>query len=229
MKWQRRARIVIAAVAVACVIAVWAALRPRTVTRAEPPVARTDPKAVVESGASQTLRFNREHEESHHLPEAAHLRRWHLADGRRERGDRTGRRTHVHDYRPRGPGRQSAVDGHADRRCARDGERRARALDRPRHLHRVGRHGSRPRRGAILARPDERLRRRLHVSEERQRPDDRRPREAKVAPDDEGGGALQAESGTLQFMRNDKVLRFDRTFKALRDRQSSSPTWRSRI
>jgi lipopolysaccharide transport protein LptA len=40
-----------------------------------------------------------------------------------------------------------------------------------------------------------------------------------VAADDEGSGSLQAESGTLQFMRNDKVLRFDRTFKALRDRQ----------
>src|SRR5581483_11132534 len=37
--------------------------------------------------------------------------------------------------------------------------------------------------------------------------------------DDEGGGALQVESGTLQFLRNDHVLHFERTFKALRDRQ----------
>ena len=36
-----------------------------------------------------------------------------------------------------------------------------------------------------------------------------------MAADEEGSGSLQVESGTLQFLRNDHVLHFDRSFKAL--------------
>src|SRR5262245_46517413 len=63
MKWQRTARLVIAAVAVLFAVVLASTLRRRAAPAAETPVTRTDPKAVVESEAGQSSRVNKEREE----------------------------------------------------------------------------------------------------------------------------------------------------------------------
>src|SRR3954471_16267351 len=63
MKWQRRARLILAAVAVISAAAVAVSLRPRPSTRRDTPVERSDPKATVESAGGHEIRINREREE----------------------------------------------------------------------------------------------------------------------------------------------------------------------
>ncbi len=63
MKWQRAARLVIALMAAAFAVAVVLNLRGRPQQTVEPPVARTDPKAVIESAGGQSFRVNREEEQ----------------------------------------------------------------------------------------------------------------------------------------------------------------------
>jgi lipopolysaccharide export system protein LptA len=62
-KWQRTARLLTAIAALAVVLTVALTVRQRTPQRADAPVARTDPAAVVEGAGGRTFRINREHEE----------------------------------------------------------------------------------------------------------------------------------------------------------------------
>jgi LPS export ABC transporter protein LptC/lipopolysaccharide transport protein LptA len=221
MRWQRRARVVIAIAAVACLIVVWFALRPRPGNRAEPPpVARTDPSAVVESGASQTLRFNREHEEVR----IAYQKLLSYKDGTSKMigvkvvteraGGRiftiTGSEGHIGDQ-------QSTVSLSGDVHVtASDGLELA--TDRATYTEADG---------IVRAPGDVRFSRgrmsgsgvgftyeknqNILTIEERVN--------VRVAADAAGAGAMQVEAGALQFARNDKVLRFERSMKAVRERQ----------
>jgi LPS export ABC transporter protein LptC/lipopolysaccharide transport protein LptA len=63
MRWQRRARLVVAVAAIAFAIAVALTLRTRTAPAIEAPLAQTDPKAMVESAAGLTFRVNRDKED----------------------------------------------------------------------------------------------------------------------------------------------------------------------
>ncbi len=61
--WQKRARLVIAIAAVAFVIVVAFAFKPRQRAGGQAGVDRTDPKALVETAGGRTIRINREHED----------------------------------------------------------------------------------------------------------------------------------------------------------------------
>lgn len=63
MKWQRRARLVVAVAAVVFAIGVALTLRTRTAPAVEAPLAQTDPKAVVESAGGLTFRVNKDRED----------------------------------------------------------------------------------------------------------------------------------------------------------------------
>jgi LPS export ABC transporter protein LptC/lipopolysaccharide transport protein LptA len=220
MKWQRRARVILAIVAVACVIAVWAALRPRPATRAEPRVARTDPAAVVESGASQTLRFNREHEEVR----IAYQKLLTYEDGTSRMvgvkvvTERAGGRIFTITGREGQIGNQQSTvtlvgDVHV---TASDGLElstdKATYTESDGTVHALGEvRFSRGRMsGSGIGFTFQKNDNVLTIADRAK---------VQVAADEEGSGSLQVESGTLQFMRNDHVLHFERTFKALRDRQ----------
>jgi LPS export ABC transporter protein LptC/lipopolysaccharide transport protein LptA len=220
MKWQRRARVILAMVGVACVVTVYAALRPRPATRAEPRVARSDPSAVVEGGAGQTLRFNREHEE-------VRISRQKLLTYE----DGTSKMVGVKVVTERAGGRiftitgregqvgneQSTVtligDVHA---IASDGlelwTEKATYTESDGTVHALGEvRFSRGRMsGSGVGFTFQKNDNVLTIADQAK---------VQVAADEEGGGSLQIESGTLQFLRNDHVLHFERSFKALRDRQ----------
>jgi len=220
MKWQRRVRVIIAIVGVACAVTVWAALRPRPAGRAEPKVDRTDPSAVVESGAGQTLRFNREHEE-------VRISRQKLLTYE----DGTSKMVGVKVVTERAGGRiftitgregqvgneQSTVtligDVHA---IASDGLElwtdKATYTESDGTVHALGavRFSRGRMSGSGVGFTFQKNDNVLTIADQAK---------LQFAADDEGGGSLQVESGTLQFLRNDHVLHFERTFKALRDRQ----------
>jgi LPS export ABC transporter protein LptC/lipopolysaccharide transport protein LptA len=220
MKWQRRARIILAIVGVACVVTVYAALRPRPGTRAEPRVARTDPAAVVESGASQTLRFNREHEEVRIDREKLLT----YEDGTsRMLGvkvvtERAGGRIFTITGREGQVGNQQSTvtligDVHV---IASDGLElvtdKATYTESDGTVHALGevRFWRGRMSGSGVGFTFQKNDNVLTIADQAK---------VQVAADEEGSGSLQAESGTLQFLRNDHVLHFERSFKALRDRQ----------
>ena len=61
--WQRTARLVVVVAALGVALAIALTVKRRTPVSVEPPVARTDPTAVVEGAGGLTFRVNREHEE----------------------------------------------------------------------------------------------------------------------------------------------------------------------
>src|ERR1700710_218899 len=63
MRWQKPARFVIVLAAVVFAVGVGLTLRTRTAPAIEAPLARTDPKAVVESAGGLTFRVNKDREE----------------------------------------------------------------------------------------------------------------------------------------------------------------------
>jgi LPS export ABC transporter protein LptC len=63
LKWQKTLRLVIALVAVAVAVVVAATMRKRSTPVVQMPVARTDPKAVLESAGGQGFRFDRNRED----------------------------------------------------------------------------------------------------------------------------------------------------------------------
>jgi LPS export ABC transporter protein LptC/lipopolysaccharide transport protein LptA len=220
MKWQRRARVILAIVGVACVVAVYAALRPRPRDRAEPRVAGTDHSAVVESGASQTLRFNREHEEIRITSQKTLT----YEDGTSRLvgvkvvTERAGGRIFTITGREGQVGNQQATvtltgDVHV---VASDGLElttdKATYTESDGTVHALGEvRFSRGRMsGSGVGFTFQKNDNVLTIADQAK---------VQLAADEEGSGSLQVESGTLQFMRNDHVLHFERTFKALRDRQ----------
>jgi LPS export ABC transporter protein LptC/lipopolysaccharide transport protein LptA len=61
--WQRRARLLIAIVAVTFAVILALTARQRTPLETRPPVDRTDPKAIIEVASGQLIRLNRDREE----------------------------------------------------------------------------------------------------------------------------------------------------------------------
>ena len=62
MYWQRRARLLIAVVAVGFAVVLAFAFRDRPAPDAAPPVVLTDPGVLLESAGGQTLRIDRDEE-----------------------------------------------------------------------------------------------------------------------------------------------------------------------
>ena len=76
--WQRRARLVIAIGAVAFAVIVVLAFKHRVPPQPAVGVARSDPKAIVESASGRTIRINREREEIRIDYEKLHYRADHI-------------------------------------------------------------------------------------------------------------------------------------------------------
>ena len=177
MRWQKPARLVIAAAAVVFAVGVALTLRTRTAPAIEAPLARTDPKAKVESAGGLTFRVNKDREEvrirydklltyengsSKMVGVTVTTER---AGGRvftisGQKGEVTDKESNIALI---GDVRISATDGMELRT-----ERAA--------LHRSRRHGPRARAGGVRPRPHERVGRRLDLRQESEHPDDRRSR-----------------------------------------------------
>jgi LPS export ABC transporter protein LptC/lipopolysaccharide transport protein LptA len=220
MRWQRRARLIIAIAVVAFAIVVALSLRRRTAPRVEAPLVRTDPQALVESAGGQTLRLNREHEEIR----ITYDKLLSYANGSSKMlgvtvvTERAGGRTFTITSK-------EAQVGDKESNVALTGDVRIVATD-----------GMEVKAGqATYAESDGVVHAPGPVQFSRGRTtgsgigftynknlniltilDQVRVR---VMPDQNGAGAMEIEAGALQFQRTERIMRFDRMMKATRERE----------
>ena len=220
MRWQKRARFVIAAGALAFAIAVALTLGRRPTPRVEPPLARSDPEAVIESAGGQTFRLNKEKEEVRikydkllsYANGASKMLGLQVVTERA--GGRiftiTGREGEVTDNESNvsvtGDVRIRTNDGleiATDRATYTEADRIVRAPG-PVQFSRGRMTGS----GFGL------------TYDEKQNLVTIFDRAAvRVAPDESGAGAMEMTAGTLQFQRTEHVVRLDKMMKATRERE----------
>jgi LPS export ABC transporter protein LptC/lipopolysaccharide transport protein LptA len=217
MTWQRRARLVIVLVAVACLVAVAVALRPRPAARAETPVSRTDPNAVVESAGGHTFRVNREHEEirieyqkllsyangSSRLigvkvtTERAGGRTFTITGNEGEVGDKESNVTVSGNVLVRA---SDGLEVRADRAVYTESDGRVRAAGPVRfargRMSGTGNGCTYDKNQNVLTLADGAI--------------------IDFTPDASGAGGMHLEADSLEYQRNEKVIRFDRALKATR-------------
>jgi LPS export ABC transporter protein LptC/lipopolysaccharide transport protein LptA len=218
MRWQRPARVIVAVSAIGFAIAVGLTLRSRTAPAIEAPLTKTDPKALVESAGGLTFRVNKDREDirikydkllsyengsSKMLGVTVTTER---AGGRvfiirgRE-GEVADKETNVSLV---GDVQISASDGmelRAERATYTEADGTVRAPG-PVQFARARMNGSGvgftyDKNQNVLTIADQAA---VHM-----------------APDDAGAGSMDVVSGSLIFQRNEKLLHFDRTMKAVRE------------
>src|SRR5439155_8120367 len=217
-KWQKTTRLVIALVAVACAVVVAVTLRKRVAPPVEGPVVRTDPKAVLESDKGWTFRLNKSREEVR----VEYTKVLTYADGSTkmlgvkvttERGGRTFEMTGSEGriaenesvVEMSGNVHGTASDGlevRTEHATFTDGIARAAG---PVEFSRGRMSGTGvgliyDKNQDILTILDQAV---VHV-----------------VADAKGAGAMDITAGGLEFRRPEKILRFDRSMKATRDRES---------
>jgi LPS export ABC transporter protein LptC/lipopolysaccharide transport protein LptA len=218
MRWQKRARVVVAIAAIGFAIAVALTLRTRTAPAVEAPLAQTDPNAVVESAGGLTFRVNKDREDirikydkllsyqngsSKMLGVTVTTERagGRLFTIRGNEGEVTDKETNVTLV---GDVRISASDGmelQAERATYTEADGTVRAPG-PVQFARGRMHGS------GIGFTYDKNQNILTIADQAS---------IQMAPDDGGAGRMDVQSGNLVFQRNEKVLTFDRVMKASRD------------
>jgi LPS export ABC transporter protein LptC len=221
MRWQRRARLLVAVAAVAFAIVVALTLRRRTAPRVEAPIAQTDPRAVIESAGGLTFRVNKEREEVRIeydrllsytngsskmlgvkvITERAGGRVFTITGDEGQVADKDS------NVSVAGNVRIVATDGmelKTDRATYTDGDATVRAPG-PVQFAR-GRMS-----GSGLGFTYDKNKNVVTILDRAS---------VHVTPDAKGGGAMDVEAGALVFQRNEKILRFDRAIKAVRNRET---------
>jgi lipopolysaccharide transport protein LptA/LPS export ABC transporter protein LptC len=220
MKWQRIARLLIVLVAVACAVAVALTVRRRTPTRVEAPLARTDPKAMAESAGGQTIRWNREKEDV----QIGYEKLLTYADGTSKmlgvtvKTDRSGRRFTITAREGQIGSRESIVELDGDVKVeANDG-----LILRTAHATYTESDGmarapgqvqfSRGRMsGSGIGFTYDKNQDILSIVDEAR---------VHVAADESGAGAMDVAAGAMEFRRDERTLRFERSMKATRARET---------
>ena len=219
LKWQKIARVVMVLVAVACVVLVATTLRERPATPAQAPLTSTDPKAVLESEGGVSLRLNREKEEIR--VDYEKLLTYDNGSTKmlavKVTTERDGRMFVVSGDEGQIGDRESTIElvGHihvtasdglvvtTDRATymTADGITRA-----PNHVE-----FSRGRmKGSGTGLTYDKNQDILTIQDQAV---------VHVAPDDKGMGVMDVTSSSLEFRRNERIIRFDRSMKGIRDRE----------
>lgn len=219
MTWQKKARLVIAVFAVAFAVLVGLTYKKRPVATVEAPAPRTDAKAVAESGVGHTFRVKGAEEEVR----VDYQRTLTYADkstkmlGIKVTTERDHRTFIITGDEGKIGERESIIEilGHV-RIEASDGmvvtTERAEYVEAKGTAHASGAvafsrgrmtgHGI----GFTYNKNDDVLV--IHDEATIQ-----------VAPDDQGGGAMDIAAGSIEFRRNEHLLRFERTMKATREHE----------
>lgn len=219
MKWQKTTRLAIVLVGLAVAVGVGLTMKKRTIPQVKPPVTRTDPKAVLESAEGQGFRINRSREEVRvewdkmlTYPDGSNKML-----GLKVTTERDGRTFVITGSEGRIGERESTVDVAGNVHVTAsdglevrtdhvtftetDGISRAPG---PVEFSRGRMSGTGvgfvyDKNQNILTILDQAV---VHV-----------------VADEKGAGAMDVTAGALEFKRNEKILRFDRTMKATRARE----------
>lgn len=219
LKWQKTARVVTALVALACVVLVAATLRKRTPPLVQAPLTPTDPKAVLESAGGVSIRLNRDKEE-------VRLKYENLLtyqDGSTKMlnvtvtTERAGRTFVMRGDEGQVGERETTIELAGNIRVtANDGL--VVTTDRATYLQAEG----------ITRAPNhvEFSRGRMQGSGVGFNYDKNQDiltildqAVVRVAPDAKGLGTMNVTSGALEFRRNERLIRFDRSMKGTRERE----------
>ena len=219
MRWQKTTRLVIIVAAVGFAIAIAVTMRKRTVPQVQAPLTRTDPKAVLEGAGGLTFRVNKEREEVriHYDKLLTYPDGSSKMVGLKVTTERDGRTFQITGSEGQIRDSEATIEVVGDVRVeASDGlivtTGRASYTEADGMARAPGAvEFSRNRmRGTGVGFTYDKNQNILTILNDAV---------VHVVPDAKGLGAMDVAAGGLEFRRNEKILRFDRSMKATRERE----------